>query len=211
MSFWFIISLLGIFLLTPVHFLSVEHKKLDAKYGEEKGKKIGTYLGFLSGWGYFLFLFGIWLSPQEKFTLPLFDESLLTFDPIIISLGDLLLGLIFLIPGIYLGIKGVTDIGLAVAETHRAEEVVSRGLYSQVRHPQYLGAWFSHLGITFLLSAFFSLLVTPIIILRDFIVCRKEERELIREFGSAYEEYMQNVPMLIPRIRTTTEEVAAPE
>ena len=54
----------------PLHFLSVEHLKLQEKYGKEKGTKIGEIYGLISGWGFFFFWIGIWVSPQPRFTVP---------------------------------------------------------------------------------------------------------------------------------------------
>jgi protein-S-isoprenylcysteine O-methyltransferase Ste14 len=34
-----------------------------------------------------------------------------------------------------------------------------------------------------------------------YLISWKEERELVREFGAEYEEYMVRVPMLLPRLR----------
>ena len=198
---WFLISLIGIIVVLPLHFWSVEHTKLDARYGVEKGKKVGNALGIISGWGYFLFLFGIWLSPQERFSVPLLDIPIFSWNGfVVIYASNLIISLVFLIPGAYLGVKGVSDLGLETSETHRADRVVKEGIYSRIRHPQYLGAFLSHIGISLLLSAFYSLLVTPIIVLRDFAACRKEEKEMIREFGQEYEDYRHNVPMVIPRL-----------
>ncbi len=204
MSFWFIVSLLGAIILLPLHFMSVEHHKLDAKYGEEKGRKIGNLLGVVSGWGYFLFLFGKWLSPQEKFDFPL--EGLIVLEiPGFLSLSilDLIFGICLILPGMYFGIKGVTDLGLKVSETHRPEKLITSGVYQRLRHPQYFGAILSHLGISLLLSAFYAMLVTPIILIRDYAACKKEEKEMIRMFGEDYLKYMERVPMLFPKILGT--------
>jgi len=199
MSIWFLVSVAGALLLTPVHFLSVEHERLDARFGQAKGKRIGSVLGIISGWGYFLFLFGLWLSPQTNYMLPISGDFLLfSLEWLMISFASLLIGLVFLIPGIWFGVKGVMDLGLEVSETHRAEQILTQGVYGRVRHPQYLGALLSHIGISLMLSVFYSLLITPVIIVRDYIVCLKEEKELVREFGDDYIGYKSEVPMLIP-------------
>ncbi len=194
MSFWFVLSTLGLLIIVPIHFLSVEHFRLDSRFGKEKGFKVGAALGMISGWGFFLFLFGLWISPQERFSLQISGISLLG-----VPLSHLLVAIGFLLPGAYLGIKGVTEMGLKVAETHRAERVISTGVYSRVRHPQYLGAILAHVGASFLLSAYYSILVTPLIIGVNWILCWKEEKELIKEFGDDYQEYQSSVPMLFPR------------
>ncbi len=194
MSFWFLLSVIAMVAVVPIHFLSVEHEKLDAKFGKERGFKIGAALGMISGWGFFLFLFGLWISPQELFSLQITGINILG-----IPLSHLLLACCFLIPGAYLGIKGVTEMGLKAAETHRVDYVISTGVYSKVRHPQYLGAILSHVGASFLLSGYYSLLVTPLIIVVNWLLCWKEEKELVREFGDKYREYQKLVPMLFPR------------
>ncbi|MFW9870440.1 MAG: methyltransferase family protein [Candidatus Thorarchaeota archaeon] len=195
MSFWFLISVIGIIAVVPIHFVSVEHDRLDSRFGVEKGYKVGAALGMISGWGFFLFLFGLWISPQERFSLDFSGINLLG-----VPIFHLLLAFGLLLPGAYLGIKGVTEMGLKTAETHRAESVISSGVYARVRHPQYLGAFLSHIGATFLLSGYYSLLVSPVVLIVNYILCWKEERELIREFGQEYQSYRESVPMLIPKI-----------
>ncbi len=203
MCVWFLASILGMCLMVPLHFLSVEHFKLQQKYGKEKGTKIGVILSFTSGWGFFLFWFGVWLSPQPRFLIPLLES--LTFDiPIVnlsISLTHLIISIPFFIIGIWFGIGGVKKTTLKVAETHRAEKVISTGLYSVIRHPQYFGGVIAHIGITFLLSALLSLFTTPIVITLNVFISWKEEKELIKEFGKEYEDYMKKVPMFIPRFK----------
>jgi len=196
MSFWFFLSVIGLIVVVPLHFLSVEHEHLDSKYGKEKGYRIGAVLGMISGWGFFLFLFGLWISPQPQFAVIILGAT-----PWGSSLFNLICAIIFLIPGAYLGIKGVTEMGLKAAETHRIDRVISTGVYSRVRHPQYLGAILSHIGASFLLSGQYSLLMTPLVIVINYILCWKEEQELVKEFGDNYREYQQRVPMIIPKIR----------
>ena len=47
MCFLFFISVIGFIAMVPVHFLSVEHHKLQQKYGEKKGTRIGDIYGLL--------------------------------------------------------------------------------------------------------------------------------------------------------------------
>ncbi|MCJ7721138.1 isoprenylcysteine carboxylmethyltransferase family protein, partial [Candidatus Bathyarchaeota archaeon] len=87
------------------------------------------------------------------------------------------------------------------AETHRTEKIVTTGVYSIVRHPQYFGGLLAHVGVSFLLTAWYSFLVTPLIVVLVYLVSKKEEEELIREFGKEYKDYTKEVPMFIPRTR----------
>jgi len=203
MCIWFILSALGLIAILPVYFLSVEHLKLQERYGKEKGTRISDILGLISGWGFFLFWIGIWISPQPRFSIPVLRELsvLLPVVNLPIPLLHLMICMPFLIPGAWLAIKAVKKTTLKVAETHRTEKIVTTGVYSIVRHPQYLGGLLAHLGISFLLSIWYSLLFTPLMLVFVYLISKKEEQELIREFGNEYEQYKKRVPMLIPRLR----------
>ncbi|MFX0107872.1 MAG: methyltransferase family protein [Candidatus Hodarchaeota archaeon] len=197
---WFVIFLIGMVFAVPFHFRSVEHYKLEERYGQEKGKRIGEVLGMLSGWGFFGFWIGVWFAPQERFLLP-FLQDLLFIIPFLnleVSILHAVLFILFLIPGLCLGIGGVMQTGLKTAETHRTDRIVDSGLYSFVRHPQYLGGIFSHFALTFLLSGLYALLASPIILVLNYAISWKEEVELVREFGEEYLRYQKSVPMLFP-------------
>ena len=203
MSLWFWISVLAEIAILPLYFWSLEHTKLQKRFGVEKGIRIGDILGLISGWGFFLFLFGIWLSPQPRFTIPFLQDLILAIP--IISFEVPLLNLIIFIPIIlvvlWIALKGVSEVSLKVAETHRAEKVITTGVYSIIRHPQNLGAVLAHVGISVLLSALYSLLLTPFLVIYIYFISWKEEIELIKEFGKDYEEYKAKVPMFIPKFK----------
>jgi protein-S-isoprenylcysteine O-methyltransferase Ste14 len=208
MSFWFVVATIGLLIVVPLHFLSVEHDKLDKRFGKESGYRVGAALGMISGWGFFLFLILLWISPQDSFLIQIWDIHLVVgagFLSLSIPISHFVLSIAFFLPGAYLGIKGVSEMGLKAAETHRADRVISTGVYARVRHPQYLGAILSHLGGSFLFSGYHSLLITPLVIAINYVLCWKEEKELIREFGGVYREYQEKVPMLFPRRRIRRE------
>lgn len=203
MYIWFFFCMLGAIATVPLHFLSVEHLKLQERYGRWKGTKIGKIYGLISGWGFFLFWIGIWASPQPRFVVPALENLslLLLVIDFSIPLVHFLICVLFLIPGGWLAIKGVKEITLKAAETHRTEKIVTKGVYSIVRHPQYLGGLLAHVGISFLLSAWYSLLSTPLMVALIYLISKKEEEELTREFGKEYEDYKDKVPMLLPCVR----------
>lgn len=202
MSLWFWISVFAEIAILPLYFWSLEHSKLQQKFGSEKGTKIGDILGLISGWGFFLFLFGIWLSPQPRFTIPILQDQALDIPLIsFVPLVHLIIFIPIIIVVLWLSFKGVSEVTLKVAETHRAERVITTGVYSIVRHPQYLGALLAHLGISILLSALYSLLLTPFLVIYIYLISWKEEKELIIEFGNDYEDYKENVPMFIPGLK----------
>jgi protein-S-isoprenylcysteine O-methyltransferase Ste14 len=198
---FFLIFIFGVVAVVPLHFFSVEHLKLEEKYGQDRGKRIGVILSLFSGWGFFLFWAGFWFSPQPRFVLPILSNLSVVFPLVNFSIP--IVHLIVFVPlfliGAYLGIAGVKGTSLKVAETHRANMIITSGVYSAVRHPQYLGGLLAHVGITFLFSAWFSLLSTPMMFLLVFLISKKEEKELSKEFGKEFQEYAEEVPMFLPR------------
>jgi protein-S-isoprenylcysteine O-methyltransferase Ste14 len=204
MYLFFIISVIGIISIMPIYFLSLEHSKFQDKYGKERGLKFTTVFGMISGWFFFIFLFGIWISPQLRFVIPIFQSLVLVIPVVNVSIPILhiVLSIPLIIPAIWYGIIGVKKLTLKVAETHRPDKIVSTGIYSKIRHPQYFGAILAHFGFSILFSSLYSLLSSPLILVLIYIISWKEEKELLVEFGKEYEEYRKNVPMLIPRIRS---------
>jgi len=200
---WFILSILGMCFMVPLHFLSVEHLRFQKKYGMDKGNKITGILGLTSGWGFFIFWFGVWISPQPRLIIP-FMQNPNIFIPFInfsIPIFHLLISIPFILIGAWFGIVSVRETSLKVAETHRTEKIVSSKIYSIIRHPQYFGGLLAHIGISFLLSSLLSLIFTPLVILLNFLVAWKEEKELIKEFGVEYEDYKEKVPMFFPKLK----------
>ena len=200
---WFLFCVLAVIAVIPLHFLSVEHLKLQEKYGKNKGTKIGETLGLISGWGFFFFWIGIWVSPQPRFVVQILHSKsvLVSIVNFSLPLFHLIISIPLLVLGAWIAIKGVKEVTLKVAETHKTEKIVTTGVYSIVRHPQYLGALLAHVGISILLSATYSLLFTPLMVTLIYLISRKEEEELTKEFGKEYENYKKKVSMLIPRLR----------
>lgn len=195
-------SLVGVVGILPLYFISVEHIRLQGRFGEERGRKIGDAAGMVSGWGFFLFWIGVWVSPQPRFTAPFLSSPVRV--PLLglpVPTSHLIVALVALSFGMWLGIKGVTEVTLMVAETHRTDKVVSTGVYSLVRHPQYLGGLLAHVGMSYLLSGLYAFLSTPLMVAVVYAISWKEEHELVREFGEEYEAYRREVPMFIPRLR----------
>ncbi|TXT56143.1 MAG: conserved membrane protein of unknown function [Promethearchaeota archaeon] len=201
MSIWLIFFVLLVIIFIPLHFVSVSHIWLNKQFGEEKGALIGKLFGFLSGWGFFICLFGIWLSPQPRFQIPFLISF--TLNVPILDLEILLIHFIasspLIIISVYLGIFGVKETSLKVSETHRTDKIIKTGLYSKIRHPQYLGAIFAHIGFSILFAGTYSLILSILVIFYNYITAWKEEKELVKEFGEEYKTYKERVPMFIPK------------
>jgi len=198
----FFIFALGVVVALPLYFLSVEHVKLQERYGKQKGTKIGERFGRISADLLFFSLIGIWFSPQPGFIVPVF-QNLFVRVPVInfpIPLFHLIIFVSFVLPGVWFLIQSVKGLSRKVSETHRAEKVVSTGIYATVRHP-HTGWFLVHLGFCFLLSGWYALLSTPFIFILLYLISRKEEEaELTKDFGEEYEKYKKKVPMFVPRL-----------
>lgn len=206
MSPWFLVCVVGFFLMLILHSWSVEHRELKKRFGKEEGIKIGKILGTLSGWMELVFLLGFWISPQPRFAI--LSSSSISLP--LVNLSIPLLHLVTAIPllgvGGWIALRAVKEmskeVGFEVIDAHsEAEKVVTNGPYAIVRHPQYLGANLAHIGGSMLFSASYALLFTPIYVICNYLISRKEEKELIKELGKEYEDYHENIPMFVPKIR----------
>jgi protein-S-isoprenylcysteine O-methyltransferase Ste14 len=157
---------------------------------------MGEYLGLISGWGLFGGWIIIWVSPQPQFIVAVLEVGPTLLG---VSLLRVLVASLGVASGAWLGIKGVMDLSLRIAETHRPTEVIETGIYQKIRHPQYLGACLAHLGITLFLRGSYSLVCTPVVFGVIWVLAWKEEQELIREFGSTYLDYQTRTGGFLPR------------
>ena len=122
------------------------------------------------------------------------------------SLFNQILGGLMMTSGLFLVYKALTsyDLGefIGTRTLQTTQKVISfkqDELLSVIRHPLYLGiivflwGWF---GFSALLSSLITALSLTVYIR---IGIYFEEKKLVKQFGKAYQEYQQKVPMLIPR------------
>jgi len=90
-----------------------------------------------------------------------------------------------------------TGFGVQLFADHR---LVTRGPFSIVRHPMYLGLIAAAFGSMFIYHTWTTalyVLFAPFVLLR----ARREEQLLATEFGEAWQEYCKHVPAFFPRPR----------
>jgi protein-S-isoprenylcysteine O-methyltransferase Ste14 len=183
-----------------LHFKSVEHIKLKKKHGKKRGVKMGKIYGTVSGTMESITLIGLWVSPQPKFTIPMFSDLSVSICNFSLPILHYLFSVPIVVFGAWIAIRGIEATGLEVSETHcTPKRLETTGAYSIVRHPQYSGWILAHAGMSILFSAWYSLLFTPILIGLIYLISKKEEEDLTNEFGKEYKEYQKKVPMLIPK------------
>lgn len=102
----------------------------------------------------------------------------------------------FVIPGLGLLAEGWREIYHARREGRLATD----GLYGVVRHPQYTGIFLAIFGEGIVhWPTLVSVVMFPIIVVAYVLLARKEERQMLAEYGERYRDYQRRVPMFFPR------------
>ena len=99
----------------------------------------------------------------------------------------------------YLAIGGLRTV---FGEIREKPVVVNQGVFSQTRHPIYLGGILMYLAALVLTLFMTAAIIWVFIILYYGFLAYFEEKLLIEKFGDEYRLYMQQVPMWIPKPRT---------
>jgi protein-S-isoprenylcysteine O-methyltransferase Ste14 len=86
-------------------------------------------------------------------------------------------------------------------EEQQEPAVISEGPFGVVRHPVYLGCLLFYLGLLVLTFSLITAIVWIVVIVFYHTIAKYEEGLLVKKFGKAYAEYMQAVPMWIPRLK----------
>lgn len=160
--------------------------------------------GFLGKGGMRLYRFGYNVFSVVSFAPVLYLVVSLEDQPLYqvpapwsyVMLGGQALSLLLLLVAV-LQTDTLSFIGLRqLFEEEKPGQLVTRGLYTLVRHPLYLFSltflWFSPtMSVNTLV---FNIGVTAYFIIGAYF----EERKLLRDFGEAYAEYKRRTPFLIP-------------
>ncbi|HKM34075.1 MAG TPA: isoprenylcysteine carboxylmethyltransferase family protein [Lachnospiraceae bacterium] len=76
--------------------------------------------------------------------------------------------------------------------------VVKTGVYRFIRHPQYTGLLLLSVGMIAEWATLTTLIMFPIMIWLYVRLAKREERDMVDEFGADYMEYMKTTKMFIP-------------
>ena len=85
-------------------------------------------------------------------------------------------------------------------EAQQGNTLATTGPYAYVRHPQYVGFILIILGFPFQWPTFITLIMFPILVTMYVKLARREEREVLAEFGETYCRYMITTPPFSPRL-----------
>jgi protein-S-isoprenylcysteine O-methyltransferase Ste14 len=130
-------------------------------------------------------------------TLPLLPQSRLSLDMI-----WRIVGIILFLAGMYI-IKAANDEfdKMKIRPNTITTNLITRGIYSIVRHPIYLGQDIYVIGWFLAWNALDCLYIIPLVLLLNWQQAYFEEKYiLIKEFGAEYEKYKNRVGMFVPRL-----------
>jgi protein-S-isoprenylcysteine O-methyltransferase Ste14 len=85
-------------------------------------------------------------------------------------------------------------------EAHKTRTLATTGPYAYVRHPQYVGFILIMFGFLLQWPTLVTLIMFPVLVAMYVKLARREEREVLEEFGDVYRRYLGRTPTFIPRI-----------
>jgi protein-S-isoprenylcysteine O-methyltransferase Ste14 len=83
-------------------------------------------------------------------------------------------------------------------DAQRRRMLATNGVYSHIRHPQYVGFVLVMFGFLLQWPTLLTLAMFPVLVFMYVRLARIEEREARREFGEAYDRYAADVPAFFP-------------
>ena len=76
--------------------------------------------------------------------------------------------------------------------------VATKGLYTMIRHPQYLGLGMAALGLAIMWPRFLTLTLFGVMLFLYYLLAKDEERRMISRFGDSYIAYINRTGMFLP-------------
>ena len=101
---------------------------------------------------------------------------------------------VIIITGMLLVIFGWTKIFRA------KDQLITTGIYSYVRHPQYLGFLLITLGMNVLWVTFSTLALWPVLAFLYYRLAKEEDNQNEEKFGEEFMKYKNDVPMFFPKM-----------
>jgi protein-S-isoprenylcysteine O-methyltransferase Ste14 len=122
------------------------------------------------------------------------------YCPVIYSIFlPLELGTIWFYVGIPITLIGLATVTIVMVNfaTTPYDETVTKGLYRYSRHPMYITSTLFFLGVGIASASWLFLLLSILFSISHFMNAIPEERFCLKQYGKAYEEYMNRTPRWI--------------
>jgi len=108
---------------------------------------------------------------------------------------EMLVGYSVVFIGLSLLMEGWREVYLATKEGRLATD----GLYRMVRHPQYTGIFLAVIGQLIHWPTIPTLVLFPVIVWAYYRLARREEQQMLEQYGGEYAAYQRQIPMFIPK------------
>jgi protein-S-isoprenylcysteine O-methyltransferase Ste14 len=156
----------------------------------------------------------IMISPAAGFFYAAFNPFLLSlaqspatrwltafFLPHMVSPPDLLLKIVR-VAGSVLFVVGTAIFFICAGQVYyhkfAGKGVALEGLYSRIRHPQYLGLGLAGIGLSILWPRFLVVALWAVMASLYYLLAKDEERRMLGQFGEEYRRYMDHTGMFLP-------------
>jgi len=102
---------------------------------------------------------------------------------------------IFIVAGFWL----LASAWKVLYEAQRRHRLATAGPYARVRHPQYIGFVLIMTGFLLQWPTLVTLAMYPVLVVMYGLLGKREESEMLAQFGDEYRRYKHAVPALVPR------------
>ena len=156
--------------------------------GESNWRSKGAFIGFLIA--LFTEMFG--------FPLIIFIFSPFFDYPFLLPYNRKILGSFGMIAGTWMTLTGIVLVFWGWRHIHKANGLVTEGIYRYIRHPQYTGLFLIMLGWLLHWPTLLTLIIFPILNIVYYRLAIREEKELEQIYGANYSEYRARTPRFFP-------------
>lgn len=173
-------------------------------YKKSQSKPSGVFLAFVVA--YALEMFGI---PMSMYALSwllgrAIPEGVLWGHTLVSLIGNwgMYIGVACSITGMVMVVAGWRNIYKHYWSKEEGQgKLVTTGIYSRIRHPQYTGFLLITLGMLLEWATLPLLIMWPILAVLYYRLARKEERDMEEEFGEEYRRYKESTGMFLPSLK----------
>ena len=90
--------------------------------------------------------------------------------------------------------------GWSLIYKSEGKHLVTDGIYSQIRHPQYVGLFLITVGFLIQWPTLITLILWPFLIFAYYRLAKREEADVAKQFPEEFAAYKAAVPAFFPRI-----------